>query len=356
MPVRGCALDLGHDDAATARRLKIHFDAAFPPVESFTLAACGRVGQVRAHARYVRPPGAGTGLGDTVGAELGAAASGDATSSSTRVSSQGGSPGKPAMTKRTSGTKTLNGAQVIPQSLCLLPRTPPQRAPAVTAGGQACGNGFRAGKKSACGGIQLRLPGPEERPYSTRMSSRGLLTALLRLITAGPVIAEDVADSMLESYQRRQHVNRVGMIVLGGWAVGNIVLGSVLSLTEIGDSAFHQMNALWNTVNLGLATAGLVRAFRGSPPPTFAKEIRAQHSIEKILLLNAGLDGGYMAFGLYLMQLKEGRFAESYPGWGRSLVLQGSFLLAFDLVMYLIHRQNRAYERALPASPTSESG
>ena len=188
------------------------------------------------------------------------------------------------------------------------------------------------------------------------MNSRALLTVLLGLIAAGPAIAGDTADAMIESFQRRQHVNRIGMSVLGGWAVANIALGSILYLTETGEPAFHQMNALWNTVNLGLATAGLVQAFRGTQPATFAKEIRAQHSLEKILLLNAGLDVGYMAFGLYLMRLDEGQFAASYPGWGRSLVLQGGFLFAFDIVMFLIHRQNRVYERALPASSAPESG
>ncbi len=199
-----------------------------------------------------------------------------------------------------------------------------------------------------------RLPHVEPRPYDSRMSARLLLTALLGLIAAGPAIAGDAADAMLESFQRRQHVNRIGMTVLGGWAVGNIALGSILYLTGTGDPAFHQMNALWNTVNLGLATAGLVQAFRATPPPTPAREIRAQHSIEKILLFNAGLDIGYMAIGLYLMQLDEGRFAASYPGWGRSLILQGGFLFAFDVVMFLIHRQNRAYERALPTPRRSE--
>ena len=180
------------------------------------------------------------------------------------------------------------------------------------------------------------------------MSTRLLLSALFGLIIVGPVIAGEPAEALLESFQRRQHVNRIGMSVLGGWAVGNIALGSVLYFTEAGDPAFHQMNALWNTVNLGLAGAGLVQAIRAPAPDSLAKEIRAQHGIEKILLLNAGLDVGYVAFGLYLMQLREGQFAASYPGWGRSLVVQGGFLFAFDLVMYFVHRRNRAYERSLP--------
>ena len=167
------------------------------------------------------------------------------------------------------------------------------------------------------------------------------------MVTAAPRAAGEPSQIILESFGRRERVNRTGMIVLGSWALANIALGTGLLLAGEGDSAFHQMNVMWNTVNLGLAAAGLIRSTRARVPATVAAEIRAQHAIEKVLLVNTGLDVGYMAAGALLTALDMGRFAESYPGWGRSIVVQGGFLFAFDLAMTLIHRRNRSYERAL---------
>ena len=180
------------------------------------------------------------------------------------------------------------------------------------------------------------------------MTSRILIGLAICAIAAGPAFAGDAADALQDSFLRRTRINRVGMSVLGGWAVANIVGGTALSFTELGDPAFHQMNALWNTVNLGLAGFGLYQAYRGPQPATLAQEIRAQHAIEKVLLVNAGLDVAYIATGFFLTQLESGPMAENYPGWGRALMLQGGFLLIFDVVMYAIHSRSRPYERALP--------
>ena len=178
------------------------------------------------------------------------------------------------------------------------------------------------------------------------MISRMLLL-LLGFALAVPAVASDAETIIRESFEQRRHVNRIGMTVLGGWAVGNIALGTTLYLTGAGDEAFWQMNALWNTVNLTLAAAGLLQAARGEVPVTLPAEITAQHRLEKILLVNAGLDVGYMAAGLLLTQIEQGRFAASHPGWGRALVVQGAFLLVFDVVMAVAHSRNRTYERAL---------
>lgn len=167
-------------------------------------------------------------------------------------------------------------------------------------------------------------------------------------LAAGPALAGDLTDPLRASFDRRQRINRVGMSVLGGWAVANIAIGSALYFADVGDTAFHQMNAMWNTVNLGLAAAGLFQSIRGSVPDSLSAEIRAQHSIEKILLLNAGLDVGYIAAGFLLTQLQSGPMVDSYPGWGRGLMLQGAFLLVFDLAMYAVHSRSRPYEAALP--------
>jgi hypothetical protein len=165
------------------------------------------------------------------------------------------------------------------------------------------------------------------------------------VVAAAPTLASS-PNIIQESFDRRTQVNRVGMTLLGAWAIGNILVGTSLALAEVGDPGFHQMNALWNTVNLGLAAFSLIQARRSQPPSTLSKEIQAQHTIEKILLFNAGLDVGYMATGLWLSELNTGQWAEELPGWGNALILQGAFLFAFDLVLFAVHRRNRIYEGA----------
>ena len=51
------------------------------------------------------------------------------------------------------------------------------------------------------------------------------------------------------------------MWVLNGWAISNIATGVPMSLRskDSEQSAFYQMNAGWNIVNLGLASSALIR-------------------------------------------------------------------------------------------------
>ncbi len=145
---------------------------------------------------------------------------------------------------------------------------------------------------------------------------------------------------------QRLQKQRVSMLVLGGWAVGNIAVGSVLAGQREGvDKNFHLMNAGWNVVNLGLATLGYINAVKTDPSSLdLYATIEAQNSIEKILLLNTGLDVGYMLGGLYLIERSKNatKNPERLEGFGKSIILQGGFLFAFDLVTYFVHTNTRS--------------
>jgi hypothetical protein len=145
----------------------------------------------------------------------------------------------------------------------------------------------------------------------------------------------------------RQAQTRAALWVLGGWAVGNIGLGLWMqSRTGGPERAFWQMNAGWNAVNLALAGAGLWSAYHD---PTsglaLSQSLQEANKLTRILLFNAGLDVGYMALGLYLQERSRRpaltpQRANQFRGWGRSLVLQGGFLLVFDAAFaWLNHRQ-----------------
>jgi hypothetical protein len=153
-------------------------------------------------------------------------------------------------------------------------------------------------------------------------------------------------DLTLREYNtRRDEVTRAAMTVLASWSAVNMGAGTALSFTAQDPQtvAFHQMNAGWNIVNAALAVPSLLAAqARLSSPPTLTlgESLLAQNRLEDILLFNAGIDFAYIAAGFYLTErARRGEpSADMYAGFGRSLMLQGGFLLAFDLVVYALQR------------------
>ncbi len=147
--------------------------------------------------------------------------------------------------------------------------------------------------------------------------------------------------------EQRLNINKTGMLVLGSWAATNIALSPVLASREEGwKRSFHQMNGYWNGVNLVIAGLGYLNALNGdSAGLGFSESLKEQHSIEKILLFNAGLDLGYIAGGLYLNERAKNsaKNQDRFKGFGRSIMLQGGFLFVFDVILYLA-QQNHAGE------------
>lgn len=181
-----------------------------------------------------------------------------------------------------------------------------------------------------------------------------LLTSLAA--TAGaqstaPGAAADFGATLDAFNARRQRTQRIGMIALASWAGLNMVGGSALYFLDEANQSFHQMNAMWNVVNAGLATGGLIGASRELTGWDLTRSIEAQHNLEKVYLLNAGLDLGYIMGGLFLAQLGDEypARADQFEGWGYSIALQGGFLMLFDAVMFIAHRRNREYRPLLAA-------
>ena len=133
------------------------------------------------------------------------------------------------------------------------------------------------------------------------------------------------------------------MLVLGSWAVTNIITGAIASNTNNRElHYFHQMNMIWNGVNLLFAGSGYYAATHKKNASTnLWSVLQHQHTTEKTFLFNSGLDLAYVAGGFYL---KEKSKTRSEPakllGYGNSIVLQGGFLFMFDAIMYKIHQQH----------------
>lgn len=159
------------------------------------------------------------------------------------------------------------------------------------------------------------------------------------------VFAQDMAG-LKEFNEIRLDYNQKGMLILGTWAIGNMIWGGIGASQTSGEvQAFHQMNIYWNTVNLAIAGFGYWQATKETPNSDFWQTLEAQQQIEKILLFNAALDLGYMAGGLYLKERGLRNANERLIGFGKSIILQGAFLLVFDGIMYGFHQ---AHAKELP--------
>lgn len=152
-----------------------------------------------------------------------------------------------------------------------------------------------------------------------------------------------LADSIFSFHQSRMNINESAMLVLGTWAVGNILIGTYGNFKANGEAKyFHQFNAMWNFVNLGIAAFGYFDAVNSDPSSmTNLEVIKDYNSLQSFLLLNAGLDAAYIMTGFYLKERsKNSSSSERLRGYGNSLLLQGGFLLVFDIALYFIHQNN----------------
>ncbi len=157
------------------------------------------------------------------------------------------------------------------------------------------------------------------------------------LLLTSEAFAQDI-PALSDFNRTRLDYNQKGMIFLGSWAVGNMVWGGIGASQTIGQNkAFHQMNLYWNSVNLMIAGFGDWQATKEAPGTDFWATIEAQHGIGKVLLLNGALDLAYMAGGLYMKERGLRKGNDRLIGFGKSVILQGAFLLAFDGVMYGFH-------------------
>lgn len=140
----------------------------------------------------------------------------------------------------------------------------------------------------------------------------------------------------------RASLTKRNMYILGAWAGANILQGTISASNTTGtEHYFHQMNAYWNIANLAIAGMGLLSIRKQmAGPHTFERNMKEQHQLEKIIVFNGGLDLAYLATGLYLRERGNRLNKDQTTGYGNSLLLQGSFLLIFDIIQYTGHRRN----------------
>jgi len=167
-------------------------------------------------------------------------------------------------------------------------------------------------------------------------------------------------DSLKNFNYSRNRITTTGMEVLGSWAIVNIGIGAAGWANSNGGSNkyFYQMNVLWNVVNLGAAISGFTGAQKNmNKQMAPAENLKQQQNIEKIFLINGGLDVVYIGTGLYLQHRGDIRNLDQLRGYGSSIILQGAFLLLFDGTMYNTQRHNGSkLRRFLEKNPITFNG
>jgi len=146
-------------------------------------------------------------------------------------------------------------------------------------------------------------------------------------------------SGLAEFNTERLQVNKIGMIVLGSWALGNMGTNALLlrNPSSVEQGHFYRMNIFWNVVNLALAVPGLRHSLITDPASiNMAETVAEYHQMGKVLMFNAGLDVAYITGGFLLKEMAKTRDKKKdiMRGYGRSLILQGGFLLAFDILLF----------------------
>ena len=144
--------------------------------------------------------------------------------------------------------------------------------------------------------------------------------------------------------QKQYKTQKTAMGILGSWAVINIGTGIYGSFQYEGEAMyFHQFDAMWNSVNLAIAGFSYFSAKKILVNNSLQKAWDRQVKLEKTLLLNIGLDAAYITGGLLLKQIaKSASNPNLYNGYGNSLIMQGAFLLLFDIGFYMF--QHKTYK------------
>lgn len=103
--------------------------------------------------------------------------------------------------------------------------------------------------------------------------------------------------------------------VLGSWAAASVAVGAALAARPA-TRGFGRQTAAWGAVDGAIAAVGARnRRRRGPTDPA---------RLRTVLLVNAGLDVGYLVAGAALLR------GDRWRGDGAAVVLQGAFLLALD--------------------------
>jgi len=100
------------------------------------------------------------------------------------------------------------------------------------------------------------------------------------------------------------------------------------------------MNFLWGVVNTGIAAMGIAGVRKETTARLNYEESYNRYlATKKLYLINAGLDVLYIGAGVGLYEYSQSAKNNQalYSGFGKSIAIQGVFLLLFDNCMIAAH-------------------
>ena len=189
-----------------------------------------------------------------------------------------------------------------------------------------------------------------------------ILVALFFLAERTQAQVISFKDTVAKYNEARMRINKTGMKVLGAWGIASIADGGIGYFTAKKDEwkYFHEMNAAWGLINTGIAAISLSRARKEAAGRINYEDAYVRYkATKKLYLINAGLDVVYIAAGVGLVKYSESakNNPEIWSGFGKSVVIQGVFLLIFDNVMYTSHaRYNSLWFRLMNEIHVSNTG
>lgn len=153
------------------------------------------------------------------------------------------------------------------------------------------------------------------------------------------------SDSVKKYNDQRIAINKTGLEVQGAWGIANIAAGSIgyFGAKDGEGKYFSEMNGIFGLLNTGLSVAGLNMVKKQlTQKITYGESYNRYCTDKKIYLIGAGIDVIFIGagFGLSAYGSSAKSSADVYTGFGKSLALQGVFLLLFDNIMLLEHNRN----------------
>lgn len=166
------------------------------------------------------------------------------------------------------------------------------------------------------------------------------ISLALMLLVCGQLYAQ-VPFTLSDFNLVRLDYNQKGMLILGFWALINIIWGGINRSRTLGQTrGFHEMNFYWNLVNFAIACFGYWQAKQEPFDLDIWQTLGSQARITKVLWFNLGLDLGYIAMGLFLLERGLRKLKSRWVGFGKSIILQGAFLIVFDGILIGFHESH----------------
>lgn len=192
---------------------------------------------------------------------------------------------------------------------------------------------------------------------------------MIRLVTIGLLVATatpasaDSADLRLELAGERLDDGRAHLWRNLVWGTAATIGGAALALaSDRGEHptrwAFGVQTAIWGGLDIGIAGVGLYLLRGPADDKDLADTIGAERLYHDALLLNMGLDVGYIAIGATMLAAARKDFdgAGEWRGHGAAIVVQGAALLTFEIIAWRQARRRLGRLVELQITPAGVAG